>query len=50
MFMRDKPIPSKEIILCKGYNHKGLVAKKPLVVSLMGLGAKMNRLAVNRQE
>jgi hypothetical protein len=32
-----------------GYEGKGSVEKKYLVVSFKGLGAKMNCLAVNRQ-
>jgi hypothetical protein len=33
----------------KNYDRKGSVEKKNLVVNLKGLGAKTNRLAVNRQ-
>jgi hypothetical protein len=36
-------------ILHRDYDHKGSVEKKSLVVSLKGLGAKTNWLAVNRQ-
>jgi hypothetical protein len=50
IFITDKPIISSERMLCKEYNHKGSVAKKKsLVLSLKGLGAKTNCLAVNHQ-
>jgi hypothetical protein len=46
---RDKPIFSSERMLHKEYYPEGLVEKLSLVVSLKGLGAKTNWLAVNRQ-
>jgi hypothetical protein len=49
MFIRETPIPSSERILHKDYDRKDSVAKKNLVVSLKGLGAKTNWLAVNRK-
>jgi hypothetical protein len=36
-------------MLHKDYDHKVLVGKKMLVMSLKGLDAKTNRLAVNCQ-
>jgi hypothetical protein len=39
----------QERMLHKDYDWKGSVEKKSLVVSLKGLGAKKNWLAVNRQ-
>jgi hypothetical protein len=50
LFIRDRPILSSERVLYKDCDHKGSVAKnKSLVVSLKGLGAKTNWLAVNSQ-
>jgi hypothetical protein len=50
IFIRDKPIFSSERTLNKDYDSKGSVAKKrTLVVTLKGLDAKTNSLAVNRQ-
>jgi hypothetical protein len=42
IFIRDKPILSSERMLHKGYDRKGSVEKKSLVVNLKGLGTKMN--------
>jgi hypothetical protein len=36
-------------MLYKNYNRKGSVEKEMLLMSLKGLGAKRNWLAVNRQ-
>jgi hypothetical protein len=36
-------------MLHKGYERKGSIEKKTLVVILKGLGAKTNRLPVNGQ-
>jgi hypothetical protein len=48
-----KPIHKRQthplIRLHKDYDHKGSAEEKSLVVSLKGLGTKMNWLAVNRQ-
>jgi hypothetical protein len=50
LFIRDKPILSSENMLHKEYDRKGSVEKEnPLLVSLKGLGAKTNWLAVYRQ-
>jgi hypothetical protein len=51
IFIRDKPILSSERMLLMDYDRKGSVKQKGkcLVVSLKGLGAKMNWLAVIRQ-
>jgi hypothetical protein len=49
MFIRDKPIFPSERVLHKDYYRKGSVEKKSRVVSLKGLDAKTNWLAVNRQ-
>jgi hypothetical protein len=38
--MRDRLILSSERMLHKGYDRKGSIAKKSLVVCLKGLGAK----------
>jgi hypothetical protein len=48
MFIRDEPIFSSKKMLHKDYYRKGSV-EKTLVVSLNGLEAKANRLAVNCQ-
>jgi hypothetical protein len=43
IFIRDKPIPSSERMLHKGYDRKGSVERsKSLVVILKKLGAKTN--------
>jgi hypothetical protein len=47
--MRDKPIFSSGRILHKNYYRKSSVEKNDVVVSLKGLDAKINWLAVNRQ-
>jgi hypothetical protein len=47
IFRKDKPIFSSDRMLHKDYDRKGSV-KKTLVMSLMGLGANTNSLAVNR--
>jgi hypothetical protein len=47
--MRNKPIFSSERMLHKDYDREGSVEKKSFIVSLKGLDAKMNWLAVNRQ-
>jgi hypothetical protein len=47
IFIRDKSIFSSERMLHKDYDLKGSVENKSLVVSLKGLVAKTNRLAVN---
>jgi hypothetical protein len=50
IFIRDKLIFFSERVLHKDYDRNGSVEeKKSLVVSLKGLGAKTNLLAVNRQ-
>jgi hypothetical protein len=50
IFIRDKPFFSSERMLHKDYDRNGSVGKKKsLVLSLKGLGAKTNRLAVNHQ-
>jgi hypothetical protein len=49
LFTRDNPNLSLERMLHKDFDHKSSVAKKSLVVILKGLGAKTNRLTVNRQ-
>jgi hypothetical protein len=49
---RDKLILSSERMLHKGYDSNGSVVKKKkktLVVSLQGLDAKTNLMAVNRK-
>jgi hypothetical protein len=50
-FMGDKPIFSSERILHQDYYQKGSVGgeKRSLVMSLKGLDAKTNSLAVNWQ-
>jgi hypothetical protein len=47
MFITDNPIPSSERMLHKDYDCKGSVASpfpftEPMVLSLKGLGTKMN--------
>jgi hypothetical protein len=42
IFIRDKPIFSSERMLHNGYDRKGSVETKSLVVSFKGLYAKMN--------
>jgi hypothetical protein len=47
--VNDKPILSSERMLHKDYERKYSAGKILPVVSLKGLVAKKNRLAVNRQ-
>jgi hypothetical protein len=49
IFKRDKPIFSLKRKLHKDYYSKRSVEKTSLIMGLKGLGAKTNRLAVNRQ-
>jgi hypothetical protein len=49
LFITDKSILSSERMLYKDSDRKGSVVKKALVVSLKGLDAKTNWLAVNRR-
>jgi hypothetical protein len=47
--VNDRPVLSWERMLHKDNDRKGSVAKKSLVVTVKGLGAKTNWLAINRQ-
>jgi hypothetical protein len=47
--VNDRPILSSERMLYKDYDRRSSIEKKILAVSLKGLGAKTNWLAVNRQ-
>jgi hypothetical protein len=49
LFIRDKPILSSERMSYKDYDRKGSVEKENVVVSLKGLVAKTNWLAVEPQ-
>jgi hypothetical protein len=49
LFIREKPNLSSVKLLHKDYERKGSVAKTNLFMSLKGLGAKTDWLAINLQ-